>query len=279
MFVLYIILAIAILLLMVLIHEAGHYTIGRLLNFKITEFSVGFGKAIFSRTNKRGEKISLRIFPLGGYCAFAGEGDDETNDKTKDNEKSEKLPKHEEKNLSQKKKDLLFNEQPAWKRILVFLAGVTFNFVAGIIFSVILLCAVGYDIPQVVKYDPLAYSVSDNFSYNTSAQIDALKEGDVILAINGRKIDFAYGSTLNDIINDEQKKLLAWVKDNPESDFSTYPVMNFVVNRDSEKIEVPVSFFKIEQEKKEKNQAGQEIIKTETAYSLGIYAKAYKHTF
>ena len=60
----YVILAICVLLVMVLIHEFGHYCIGRWLGFKITEFSIGFGKAIFSKVNKRGEKISLRIFPL-----------------------------------------------------------------------------------------------------------------------------------------------------------------------------------------------------------------------
>ena len=71
LYILYILLAIVILLFMVLVHELGHYIAGRILKFKITEFSIGFGKAIFQRTNKRGEKISLRIFPLGGYCSFA----------------------------------------------------------------------------------------------------------------------------------------------------------------------------------------------------------------
>ena len=82
MYILYLLLALVILLLMVLVHEFGHYTIGRMLGFKITEFSVGFGKALFSRKNKRGEIISLRLFPLGGYCAFAGE--EETDEKDKD---------------------------------------------------------------------------------------------------------------------------------------------------------------------------------------------------
>ena len=290
----YILLALLILLLMVLNHELSYYTIGRLLNFKITEFSVGFGKAIFQKTNKRGEKISLRLFPLGGYCAFAGEGDDDESDGNDQNsnlninEKNSAVDKKnvDVKNNNQSKKqgesskakgELLFNEQPAWKRILVFLAGVTFNFVAGIIFSFILLCAVGYDIPQVTKYDPLAYSVSDNYVHNSSAE--ALKEGDVIFSINGRKIDFAYGSTFNDIITDEQRKLLAWVKDNENADFAEYPVLNFVVRRDGQLIEVPVSFYQIEQEKKDVDENGKEIIKTEKAYSLGIYAQAYKHSF
>ena len=118
MIVVYILLAVVLLLFMVLIHEFGHYVAGRALGFKIEEFSVGFGKALISKKNKRGEKISLRIFPLGGYCAFAGEEDDKASKGS-------------------------FTAQAPWKRIIVFLAGVTFNFLTAIIFSVILLCAVG----------------------------------------------------------------------------------------------------------------------------------------
>ena len=73
-----IVLAVAILLAMVSIHEFGHYLAGKLLNFKITEFSIGFGPAIFKkRSKKTGELFALRIIPLGGYCAFDGEEYDE----------------------------------------------------------------------------------------------------------------------------------------------------------------------------------------------------------
>ena len=77
-------LAIVILLAMVTIHEFGHYIAGKWLNFKINEFSVGFGPAIFKkRSKKTGVTFSLRIIPLGGYCAFDGEdGDDEDENKT-----------------------------------------------------------------------------------------------------------------------------------------------------------------------------------------------------
>ena len=70
---LYIILAIVILLLMIVIHEFGHYLAGKILKFKINEFSVGFGPKIFSKKKKNGEVFSLRLIPLGGYCAFEGE--------------------------------------------------------------------------------------------------------------------------------------------------------------------------------------------------------------
>ena len=45
----YIVLALVVLLLMITIHEFGHYTFGKWLGFKINEFSIGFGKAIYSK--------------------------------------------------------------------------------------------------------------------------------------------------------------------------------------------------------------------------------------
>ena len=66
--------AVLILLAMVTVHEFGHYVAGKILHFKITEFSVGFGPAIFKkRSKKTGEIFALRVIPLGGYCAFDGE--------------------------------------------------------------------------------------------------------------------------------------------------------------------------------------------------------------
>ena len=72
-----VLLAILILLAMITVHECGHYLAGRLLRFRIQEFSVGFGPALFKRTKKNGEVFALRLIPLGGYCAFAGEEEEE----------------------------------------------------------------------------------------------------------------------------------------------------------------------------------------------------------
>ena len=260
MYILYILLAIVILLFMVLIHEFGHYCIGRMLHFKITEFSVGFGKAIFQKTNKRGEKISLRIFPLGGYCAFAGEDEEDT----KDGE--------------------AFSNQAPWKRILVFLAGVTFNFVTAVIFSLILLCTLGYDIPQVTQYNPLASHIQgEEYHYNPSASLDALQEGDVIFAIDGQKIDFAFGKNFNTIIQEEQAEIISWVRENSNEDgvlnsdanFEEFPTMTFTIRRDGQMQDVEVAVFQIQQYGTDED--GNQIV--ETAYSFGISAKAYVHTF
>ncbi len=149
--ILYILLAIVILLILIMVHELGHYLAGKLLKFKINEFSIGFGKAIYQKTLKSGEKFSLRIFPLGGYCSFDGEDED------KDAEGS-------------------FNKQAPWKRLIVLFSGVFFNFLFGVITSVIYLCMASYVQPQVL-------SIYDG---NTNP----FQVGDVIVAVDGKKLDY-----------------------------------------------------------------------------------------
>lgn len=166
----YLALAVLVLLLMVMIHELGHYTAGKILKFKINEFSIGFGKAIFSKTNKSGEKISLRIFPLGGYCAFDGEDEESENSPT------------------------AFNNQKPWKRLIVLFMGAFFNFLSGIIFSAIFLMAYGY--VDVIKVDNI-YDAPSIVEYETvtgrgEEQYDWLKKGDVIYKVNGENTSIIY---------------------------------------------------------------------------------------
>lgn len=125
MYILYLLLALLVLLVMVTIHEFGHYIAGKLLKFKINEFSIGFGKSLYSRKSKKtGEIFSVRLIPLGGYCAFEGEEGDSASEGA-------------------------FSKMAPWKRIIVLLAGPMFNIISAIFFSIILLCATGYDIPKI----------------------------------------------------------------------------------------------------------------------------------
>ena len=160
----YILLAILVLLFMVLIHELGHYIAGKILKFKINEFSVGFGPKLLQKTKKNGEKISLRLLPLGGYCAFEGEDED-------GNESPE-----------------AFNNQKPWKRLIVLFSGAFFNFLSAIIFSFILLLSNGYDLVQVKNID----STSINYGY--------LQTQDVVLGINNQDIDFVHDESMNVLI-------------------------------------------------------------------------------
>ena len=214
---LYVLLAIVVLLFMVMVHELGHYIAGKILKFKIDEFSIGFGKAIFSRTSKKtGEKFSLRIFPLGGYCSFYGEEDDG-------------------KAISAdvvEVKDKPFNEQKPWKRIIVFLAGVTMNFLTAILFSWILLCSVGYDVPQIVDFSP---TVNVNESGKSIFQ-----KNDVITHINGKKIDFAFGVNYASAIENIKSSAKEFYE-REAYDFDTdgYYPFSMTVRRDGERVELP----------------------------------------
>lgn len=165
MIVLYILLALVILLVMVTIHEFGHYTAGKMLGFKINEFSIGFGPAIFSKTNKKsGEKFSIRCVPLGGYCAFDGE------DENSDSETS-------------------FMKQKPWKRLIVLFFGAFFNFLSAIIFSFVLLVSVGYDIPKITKISEVNGMVQSQ-----------LQVGDIITHVDGTEISFIHGNNFTDLI-------------------------------------------------------------------------------
>ena len=207
----YILLAIAILLFMVLIHEFGHYVVGKILKFKITEFSIGFGFPIFSKTNKKtGEKFSLRIFPLGGYCAFDGEDDD----------KESTSP-------------TAFNNQKPWKRILVFFAGVTANFITAIIFSWVLLCTIGYDVPQIARFDNVQY-------------VNPYQVGDVIVAIDRKKIDFAFGENFVPLVNEQKVLAQEYYKENGADTQDKY-TFKMTVKRDGETVNLQIVVYPVVQ--------------------------------
>lgn len=163
MVVLYILLALFVLLMMVTIHEFGHYVAGKILGFKINEFAIGFGPSLFSHKCKSGEIFSIRVFPLGGYCAFEGEEDDKVSSSG------------------------AFLKQKPWKRLIVLFNGAFFNFLSAIIFSFIMLVSVGYDIPQVYQ---LSDVVQINQVYvlnqsNNSSETFEFLEDDIITQIDG----------------------------------------------------------------------------------------------
>lgn len=152
---LYVLLAIIILLIMIVIHEFGHYIAGKIFKFKINEFSVGFGPKIFSKTNKQtGEKFSLRAIPLGGYCAF----EDESGEEGEENPKS-------------------FVKEAPWKRLIVLAAGGVFNILSAFIFSFLFLLIVGLPVST-----PTVSEVVKN--PDTGVYYNQLMVGDKIIAVD-----------------------------------------------------------------------------------------------
>ena len=224
----YILLAIAILLFMVLIHELGHYSTARILGFTVEEFSVGFGPKLISRVRKNGERWSLRMLPLGGYCSFLGDDgeyepeqikpektmstdtDNTTTEshekqsepedllsyvmraKADDDKKAEDATRAIEPAPVRLDKDgnpaKTFFQQKPWKRIIVLLGGVVFNFLSAIIFALIYIWAVGCPAPQVAEV----------YTDALSAPYSQLQKGDIILGVNGH--DISIMSSYNDLV-------------------------------------------------------------------------------
>ncbi|MCM1404205.1 MAG: site-2 protease family protein [Prevotella sp.] len=117
----YLALAVLLLMLMITIHEFGHYITAKILKFKIYEFSIGMGKPIYKKVKKNGEIFAIRMIPVGGYCSF---GEDNT-----------EIPDTDPNS---------FNNKAPWKRLIVMFSGAFFNFLSAIIFAVILLSLMGY---------------------------------------------------------------------------------------------------------------------------------------
>lgn len=200
---LFILIAVVILLVMIVIHELGHYVAGKILRFKINEFSVGFGPKIFSKKNKKtGEVFSLRAVPLGGFCAFEDESGLESEEETCEVIDPDSVfpeiqpeqvmppcvdPLKEKEEATEKPRS--FTEEKPWKRIIVLAAGAFFNFVSAIIFSFIFILAVGYVTPEVYTL------YADENGNNYCAE---LRVGDVITAVNGEKISIM--KTYDDLV-------------------------------------------------------------------------------
>lgn len=111
----YIIIAIVIFGLLIAIHELGHFLVAKASGVKVLEFSIGMGPQLWHREGKE-TKYSLRLFPIGGFCAMEGE-DGESDD-----------PR-------------AFGNAAGWKKFLVLIAGSASNFIAGMLLILCLFAA------------------------------------------------------------------------------------------------------------------------------------------
>jgi len=182
MFLVYIAVAILALMFMITIHELGHYLAAKALKFRVTEFAIGFGKPIFKYTSKKtGEVFTIRMIPLGGFCAFEGQEDPIVGDKQRaECEKTEKPKLREDGTIP-------YDQQAPWKRLIVLFSGVFANFVCGVVFCLILLMSIGYY--QTVRIT----GVESGTTPAPNANYLVLEEGDIITHVNGNKMSFLNG--------------------------------------------------------------------------------------
>ncbi len=157
-----IVIAIAVFMLIILIHEFGHFIAAKSFGVLVHEFSIGFGPQILKW--KKGEtQYSLRLFPLGGYVKLEGE-DENSND-----------PR-------------ALNNKPAGKKLAVMAAGAAFNLISGFIVMVLVFAfQTGYTTLEVGRILP-------DIPGSQAGQV--LEAGDKIVALDGKKVwnykDFSF---------------------------------------------------------------------------------------
>lgn len=112
MVIVYILVAILLFGILIAVHEFGHFIAAKSLGVKVNEFAIGMGPRILHK--KRGEtEYTWRLFPIGGFCAMEGEGEDSSDPRA-------------------------FNNKPRWKRLIILVAGAFMNFVVGVLIFLIL---------------------------------------------------------------------------------------------------------------------------------------------
>ena len=169
---------IAVIVVLVLVHELGHYVAAKLAGITVQEFGIGFPPRIGSRV-WRGTRYSLNWIPLGGFVKMLGEDGDSEAQKMRDRGLSEAAV--------DKAMAGAFNRKPIWVRLAVLLAGVLMNFLlAGILFSV----AVTMPVPE--GRGPL--TITEVQADSPAARV-GLQAGDVIVAADGRTFEVSQDLT------------------------------------------------------------------------------------
>ena len=155
---------IALLGVLVTIHEYGHFIFARIFKVHVQRFSIGMGPVVYKRIDKHGSEFALSAFPLGGYVSMIT------------NKLIELEPDIKEQLTSEQIKNT-FDSKPKWQRALIMFAGPLANFLLSIfIFSLIFLNTPDPQTTAVIK--------SVDSSVLISSSSESILSGDQIYAIN-----------------------------------------------------------------------------------------------
>ena len=145
--------------IIIFVHEFGHFIVAKKTGVYVDEFALGMGPRIFKWKRKNDPTIySIRLFPIGGFCAMAGEVVEESDKKLKKNQ-------------------YMCNKKP-YQKFLILIAGVTMNFILALV---------------LFFMQGIIWGSSNQLSYvglvteNSAIYKSGIEEGDKIISINGVK--------------------------------------------------------------------------------------------
>jgi len=165
----YILPFITLIVVVVFIHEYGHYYFAKRYGVGVTDFSIGFGKEMFGWNDKSGTRWKICMIPLGGYVKFFG---DRNVYSQADNEKIIKEYSKEDQNK-------LFVLKPLYQRALIVFGGPLANFLLAILIFFSIYTFVGKD------FTP---AVINEVQKDSPAMLAGLKDNDILVSIDGNKV-------------------------------------------------------------------------------------------
>jgi membrane-associated protease RseP (regulator of RpoE activity) len=150
-------------LVVVLIHEAGHFLTAKAFGIKVEEFFVGFGPRLWS-TRKGETEYGFKALPFGGYVRIAGMNPFQETPPAE-------LPR-------------TFGAKPAWQRAVVIITGPVTHFVMAVVFLAVYFSAIG-----LPRFQPVIGGVEPTLNGEPSPAAEAgFEPGDRIVAVDGRPI-------------------------------------------------------------------------------------------
>lgn len=166
---------------LIFVHEFGHFITAKLSGVQVNEFAIFMGPAIFKK--QIGETLySIRLIPIGGYCAMEGEDEETENPRS-------------------------FRSAKWWKRLIILVSGAVMNFVVGVLlFFIVFSNYKMLDTPVLTKAEEGCTVIRE----------DGIHIGDRLVAINGERVyvsdDFSMLMSLSDdtpdiVVERDGKKL------------------------------------------------------------------------
>ena len=228
----------------IFIHELGHFIVARLCHVTVLEFSLGMGPVILKHQGKR-TLYSLRLFPIGGFCAMEGEdaagsGSIELSEKETPEESAVSVVEADPN---------AFNKKGIPARIAISAAGAFMNILLG--FTIIL---------SIVAFQPYYITpVIAQFNEDAPAGINSLQLGDKILKMNKTSIIF-YSDISFELSRD------------PDG------IVDMVVLREGKKVSLPAVDFSVTGENEQLWSAGFKVTRVNPSF-LGAFDYAGRQTF
>jgi regulator of sigma E protease len=160
--------------ILIFVHEFGHFISAKSFGIRVNKFALGMGPVLLKK-QKGDTEYSLRLFPIGGFCAM--EGEDEESDDSR-----------------------AFNNKKAWQKVIVVCAGSLMNLILAIILMIIVMFYIGS-----------ATTTLDEIVADSPAMVAGLQSGDEIIALDGEPVK-SWRDVTDYLSSSKEKTVIVTVK-------------------------------------------------------------------